>query len=183
LSLKSCALAALLLAIAASTAVAAQPSPEAAAAAERYLALREVAFSTKSEDVEVQAKPGVEQVYGVIVEFQADGALVTAVGFASGDASVYYSNGRGKIGGRRIALVAAAARSLVNRAQLQLTDLPSVQQYPAPEPGRVRVYALTTAGLRGAEESRAEVEDPKDRLAPLFAGAQKMVSEFQAAGQ
>ena len=183
MSLKSCALAVLLAATFASATAWAKPPAPTAAAVERYLALREVAFSTKSEDVEVQAKPGAEQVYGVIVEFEGDGGLATAVGFASGDASVYYSTGGGRIGGRRIALVAAAARSLVNQAQVQLNDLPGVQQYPAPEPGRVRVYALTTAGLRGAEESRADIEDPKDRLASLFAGAQKIVSEFRAAGQ
>jgi hypothetical protein len=186
LSLKSCALAAALLATTATSAAAQARAPDAAqiaAGVDRYLALREVAFSTKPEDVEVQAKPGEEQVYGVIVEFQEEGALVTAVGFASGDASVYFSTGAGKIGGRREALVATAARSLVAQAQVQLTDLPSVPQYPTPAPGHVRVYALTTGGLRSAEENRGAIEDPADRLNLLFEGAQKILSEFRAAGQ
>lgn len=189
--LKSCALAAVLLAAAAlipAAASAREPgSPPAAAPApaEKYLALREVAFSTKPEDVEVQAKPGQEQVYGVIVEFQEGDALVTAVGFASGDASVYFSTGAGKIGGRREALVADAARLLVARAQthVQIGDLPMVQQYPTPEAGHVRVYALTTAGLRGAEEDRADIESSTDRLNALYLGAQTILSEFRAAGR
>ena len=147
MSRKFYALSAILLAATATAApAAAQPAPaQVTAAVDRYLALREVAFSTKPEDVEIK-RTAAEQVYGVIVEFQAEGGLVTAVGFASGDASVYYSTGGGKIGGRREALVAGAAKSLVAQAQVQLTDLPSVQAYPTPEPGRVRVYALTTNG-------------------------------------
>ena len=185
MSLKSFALAAALMlaATGASAQVAEPQSAQIVAGVDRYLALREVAFSTHSEDVEVKARPGEEQVYGVIVEFQANNALITAVGFASGDASVYRSSGGGNIGGRGEALVAAAAQSLVKRAQVQLSDLPSVQQYPTPKPGWVCIYALTTKGLRGVEETRAQVEDPKGSLAPLFAGAQKIVSEFQAAGQ
>lgn len=187
MSLKSCALAAILLATIAAPAAAQPPPvpPEAArvaAAVDRYLALREVAFSTKPEDVEIK-RAGAEQVYGVIVEFQADGGLVTAVGFASGDASVYSSTGGGKIGGRREPLVAAAARSLVAQAQVQLPDLPPVDAYPTPQPGRVRVYALTTTGLRSAEEDRLNIQDARNHLAPLYAGAQKIVSEFRAAGQ
>jgi hypothetical protein len=184
LSLKCCVLAAFLLAASAAPAPAAAQRPaDVVAAVDRYLALREVAFSTRPEDVEVKVTPGLEQVYGVIVEFQTDGALVTAVGFVSGDASVYSSTGGGKIGGRREPLVAAAAQSLVARAQVQLSDLPGVKDYPTPTPGRVRVYALTTTGVRSAEEDRADIEDPADRLASLFAGAQKIVSEFRAAGQ
>ena len=107
--------------------------------------------------------------------------MVTVTAFASGDASYYRSTGGGKIGGRREPLVAAAARALVALAQVQLTDLPVVKDYPTPKPGDVRIYALTTAGLRGAEELRDDIQDPQDRLAALFAGGRKIVSEFQAA--
>lgn len=148
---------------------------------ETYLALREVAFSTRSEDVEVKATPGQEEVYGVIVEFPDDGALVTVVGFASGDSSVYRSTGGGLIGGRREPLVAAAARSLVARAQIQLADLPLVKAYPTPALEHVTVYVLTTEGLRGVEKDRFQIEAATDPLNPLYAGAQKIVSEFQAA--
>jgi len=184
LFLKSCVAAAVL---ACATAAGAQPTgahaPTTVQAVDTYLALREVAFSTKPEDVEVQAVAGREQVYGVIVEFQADDALVTAVGFASGDASVYRSTGGGDIGGRRDPVVADAARALVGLAQVQLADLPRATAYPTPEPGHVRVYLLTTAGLRSVEEDRAQIADTQDRLAALFAGGQKIVSAFRAAKQ
>ena len=153
------------------------------AAVDRYLALREVAFSTHAEDVDVQAMPDKEQVYGVIVEYQVEDALVTVTAFASGDASYYRSTGGGKIGGRREPTVADTARSLVALAQVQLTDLPLVKDYPTPTPGSVRIYALTTAGLRGAEEVRADIQDPQNRLAALFAGGRKIVVEFQGADQ
>lgn len=194
--LKSCAFAAVMLLAgtgafaqtAAQTAVqtAAPQAAQAArtvAAVDRYLALREVAFSTKPEDVEVQATAGQERAYGVIVEYQADDALVTAVAFATGDASYYRSTGGGKIGGRREPLVADAARALVALAQVQLADLPPVKAYPTPKPGHVRIYVLTTAGLRGAEEDRVQIADARDRLAGLYAGGRKVVSQFQAAAQ
>ena len=190
MSLKSCLLVTLLLAASSAPALAQEPAvPKApaqtqaqiTAAVDRYLALREVAFSTRPEDVEVQPAPGKEQVYGVIVEYQVEDGLVTVASFASGDASYYRSSGGGKIGGRREPTVAGAARSLVALAQVQLTDLAPTKDYPTPTPGSVRIYALTTAGLRSAEEVRADIQDPQDRLAALFAGGRKIVSEFEAA--
>lgn len=182
LFLKSCAIAAALLI---ATAASAQPAdPQAARtvqAVDRYLALREVAFSTKPEDVEVQASAGEERAYGVIVEYQTGEALVTSVAFVTGDASYYRSTGGGKIGGRREPPVADAARALVALAQVQLNDLPLVKAYPTPEPGNVRIYVLTTAGLRGAEETRDQAEDSRDRLAALYAGGRKVVTQFQTA--
>ncbi len=186
------ALAAVLLAATCAPALA-QPAPpaeasnqartpaQATAAVDRYLALREVAFSTHPEDVEVRATPGQEQVYGVIVEYQMEDTLVTVVAFASGDASYYRSTGGGKIGGRREPTVAGAARSLVALAQVQLPDLQPTKDYPTPATGKVRIYALTTTGLRTAEEARADIQDPQDRLAGLFAGGRKIVTEFAAA--
>jgi hypothetical protein len=188
LFLKSCVAAVLLAsALLTATAAGAQPTgahaPTVGHAVDTYLALREVAFSTKPEDVEVQVKAGEEQVYGVIVEFQSNDALVTTVAFVSGDASVYRSSGGGEIGGRRDPVVADAARALVGLAQVQLADLPRATAYPTPEPGNVRIYLLTTAGLRGAEEDRTQLADTRDRLAALFAGGQKIVSAFKASRQ
>ena len=86
----------------------------------------------------MRAGPGREQAYGVIVEFQGEGGLITVVGFASGDASIYRSAGRALIGGRRDVLVAASAQSLVAQAQthVQLNDLAEGQGIS--DPGRRR---------------------------------------------
>jgi hypothetical protein len=181
-------LAVLLLALAASAAVTGGPARAAPAPAvalkppsEKYMALREVAFSTKSEDVEVKAEPGQERAYGVIMEYWQGDAIVTVVGFASGDSSIYYSTGGGLIGGRREPLVASAAGSLVATAQVELPDVPRVTAYPTPDPGKVTIYVLTTAGLRGVQAAQGEMATAEYRLNPLYAGAQKIVSEFRAA--
>jgi hypothetical protein len=157
------------------------PNPGLVVLADSYLALREVAFSTRSEDVEVQAKPGVERAYGVIVEFWQGDQIVTVVGFATGDSSLYYSKGGGLIGGRREPLVASAAGSLVADAQVQLADVPLVKPYPTPLPGSVAVFVLTTAGLRGAQAPQGDITATVHRLNRLYADAQKIVSEFHAA--
>ncbi|HEX3365740.1 hypothetical protein [Phenylobacterium sp.] len=157
------------------------PNPNPVILVDTYLALREVAFSTHSEDVEVQAKPGVERAYGVIVEYWQGDQIVTVVGFASGDSSLYYSKGGGMIGGRREPLVASAAGSLVANAQVQLADVPLVKGYPTPDPGSVTVYVLTTAGLRGAQAPQSDMAAADYRLNRLYVGAQNIVSEFHAA--
>jgi hypothetical protein len=182
--MKSHVLAGLLLMMAVGFGLAAQGPAQATtpAVADTYLALREVAFSTKPEDVEVQAKPGQEQVYGVVVEFWRDARVVTVVAFASGDSSVYISTGGGQIGGRREPPVASAAKSLVATAQVLHVDLPATAQYPAPAPGHVTVYALTTAGLRGIEADQSKIAAAGDRLNPLYDGAQQIVSAFDSAG-
>jgi hypothetical protein len=159
----------------------ASPTPAPVVLADTYLALREVAFSTHSEDVEVQAKPGVELAYGVIVEFWQGDQIVTVTAFASGDSSLYFSKGGGMIGGRREPLVASAAGSLVANAQVRLADVAPVKPYPTPDPGSVRVYVLTTAGLRGAQALQSDIAADDDRLNPFYAGAQQIVSEFRAA--
>jgi hypothetical protein len=157
------------------------PRPALPLPSDKYLALREVAFSTHSEDVEVQATPGAERAYGVIVEFWQGDQIVTVVAFASGDSSLYFSKGGGMIGGRLEPLVSSAAGSLVADAQIQLADVPLVKAYPTPDPGSVTVYVLTTAGLRGAQAPKSEIAAADHRLNPLYAGAQRIVSEFQAA--
>lgn len=181
--MKSFLLAGLFLMAAAGLGVAApQPAPAAPTfPADTYLALREVAFSTKAEDVDVQSGPGEEQAYGVIVEFWRDAQVATVVAFASGDSSVYLSAGGGEIGGRREPTVASAAKSLVVQAQTQLSDLSVMTQYPTPAPGHVAVYALTTKGLRGVEADESRIAIAKDPLNPLYAGAQGIVSAFHAA--
>jgi hypothetical protein len=157
------------------------PIPKLALPADTYLALREVAFSTHSEDVEVQAKPGVEQAYGVIVEFWQSGQIVTVTAFVSGDSSLYFSRGGAMIGGRREPLVSAAAGTLVADAQIQLADVPLVKVYPTPDPGSVTLYVLTTAGLRGVEAPQIDMAAADYRLNPLYVGAQNIVGEFRAA--
>ncbi|WP_293367246.1 hypothetical protein [Phenylobacterium sp.] len=159
----------------------AAPKPAPIILVDTYLALREVAFSTHSEDVEVQAKPGVEQAYGVIVEFWEKDQIVTVTAFASGDSSLYFSKGGGMIGGRREPLVSSAAGSLVADAQVRLADVPLVKPYPTPDPGAVRVYVLTTVGLRGAQATQIDIVAADEKLNPLYAGAQRIVSEFRAA--
>jgi hypothetical protein len=181
--MKSSLLAALFVLAAAGPGVA-QPKPALAAPAilvDSYLALREVAFSTKPEDVEVQARPGEEQAYGVIVEYWRGAQVVTVVAFASGDSSVYLSVGGGHIGGRREPPVASAAKSLVAQAQALLSDLPVTTQYPAPTPGQATVYALTTKGLRGVQADEPRIAAAADPLNPLYAGARQIVSAFDAA--
>jgi hypothetical protein len=157
------------------------PTPKLALPADAYLALREVAFSTHSEDVEVQAKPGVEQAYGVIAEFWEGGQIVTATAFTSGDSSLYFSRGGAMIGGRREPLVSAAAGELVADAQIQLADIPLVKVYPTPDPGSVTLYVLTTAGLRGVQAPQIDMAADDYRLNRLYVAAQKIVSEFHAA--
>jgi hypothetical protein len=56
-----------------------------------------------------------------------------------------------------------------------------VKAYPTPDPGSVTVYVLTTAGLRGAQAPQSDMVAADFRLNPLYAGAQKVVSEFRAA--
>src|SRR3970040_739511 len=61
--------------------------------------LRNRAFKTTPEDLELSLPDNKTVVYGVIMDWEMGGAVATTVSYQTGDASLYLSSGGGVIGG------------------------------------------------------------------------------------
>ena len=89
-------LAAALFVAALSTAAGAQ---QPSAADPMYTRLRNGALTTSARTVGVTPRPGETRVFGVVIDIDIGGGTATVTSYASGDASLYLSNGGGTIGG------------------------------------------------------------------------------------
>jgi hypothetical protein len=54
-----------------------------------------------------------------------------------------------------------------------------VWEFPIPEPGRVRLVALTYAGAMGADAAEADLASGAHPLAPVYAASGAVLDEIQ----
>lgn len=120
------------------------------------------------------------EVYGVVMDWGlGDDGTCTLVCYLTGDASIYYSNGGGQIGGGHShEAIKKAAISYVRYAQ-QLLPLTTIAQPAAVDTGNyVRFYLLTTKGLHTAKARMEEIDNRSWKLAALFDEANKVITEY-----
>jgi hypothetical protein len=163
-------------ALSAAAAGAQQPS----AADPMYTQLRNGALTTSARTVGVTPRPGETRVYGVVIDIDIGGRTATVTAYASGDASLYLSNGGGTIGGIGLPPVATAARRLVAAVTpAHLAGATRVTSYPRPSRGETRFYFLTTGGVEMATRLTEALAAGSDAFSALFAGAQAVISGFR----
>jgi hypothetical protein len=118
--------------------------------------------------------------YGVLMETGYAGAIVTLVAYATGDASLYFSNGGGVIGAGKNEAVRDAAKNFVADGQFFLEQMERATECPAPASGRTHFYLLTD---RGIYASRSYLEDDlgsgRADLSELFFAGHAVISEIR----
>ena len=80
----------------------------------------------------------------------------------------YTSTGGGFIGGGNHASVAEASKTFVQKAGAQLATMASTTEFPLPQAGRVRFYALTLDGVFTVEADENDLGYGRHPLSPLF---------------
>lgn len=118
--------------------------------------------------------------YGVLVEWLAEGATLTVAAFCDGSASVYSTRGTGMIGGHADDVVRSEARALVVAATGFLDEAAPVSAYPYPAPGRVRFYLLTFGGVRVLEAALDSLCEGESPYAALYDHGWMMFERFMA---
>lgn len=101
--------------------------------------------------------------------------VATVVGFSSGDASLYLSNGGGVIGGIAHRITRDAAEAWVVSAQQNLASLEPTTTFPLPAAGEVRVYVLTDRGVLAAHATSDELERGGPGWSPIWGSAQALI--------
>lgn len=107
-------------------------------------------------------------VYGVLMEWEAEGVTFTITSFCEGTASVYDTLGSVMIGGHTNEVINAAARALVKAAGEFHAKASPAHEFPDPGPERVQFYLLTFEGVRVLRDALEPVTDGRSRYAPLF---------------
>jgi hypothetical protein len=134
---------------------------------------------TDPADIGLAPRAGGPRVWGVLTEFPVGGVVVTLVSLADGTTSLYFANGGGMIGGGAHPDVAAASEEVVRRAESLVGQLSRSTETPLPKEGRVRFYVLTHDGTYSADVAQDELVQGSSPLAPLFAAADKVVTQFR----
>ena len=147
--------------------------------AEIFQAIRNRLLSLDPQTVDITATPEHPHVWGVLMEFVLSGSVVTLAGLVDGTTSLYFSSGGGILGSGNHPLVGTAARELVNKAELALEYFQPVREYPFPDEGFIRFYALTFSGILLAECPDQDVKDPLLGLSELYAAAQDLITQVK----
>ena len=141
-----------------------------------------MALGLTPESVGVEAEAGPARPYGILMETGYADAVFTLAAFCTGDASLYFSNGGGLVGGVGHAAVRAAASQFVASAERFLPSLAATADYPLPGPGRTRFYVLTTTGTCTAEADQRALGEGRNELSPLFHAGHRVITELRAFG-
>lgn len=120
-----------------------------------------------------------DEAYGLLMEMGIANTVMTLACFANGDASVYYKNGGGMVGGSSHEPVRKAAKDFVALAKKVLPRMKKATDHPAPGPESVRFYALTPKGVFTMETSRQSLGDAQNALSALYYGGQEVVSQMR----
>lgn len=163
---------------AASSRAAATKPAEADGGAE-YTALRRRALEVTAESLGLAGILGEDEPFGMVMEMGISSSIVTLVGFADGDARLYYQTGGGMIGGNAHESVRKAVQEFLAHGRGAVGKMRRISRAPLPLPGKVRFHALTRQGTFTAEVDREALGEPDNEFSPLFYSGQAVVAQMR----
>jgi hypothetical protein len=112
------------------------------------------------------------------VEVGLSAGPASLVSLQDGTTSLYLGNGAATIGAGAVDAVAEGTRDLLAAIEHALTYFHPIWEFPLPEPGQVRMVALTYRGPMGANAGQHELEDDSHPLAAAFAASGAVLAEI-----
>ncbi len=148
-----------------------------------YTELRQRALKYKATEIGITKEKFPGEVFGLLVEQGLSKGSYTLSGFVDGNASIYFSNGGGIIGGIGHAEVRSATKRLIEKAQLYYQRAKKVAQYPTPRSDEVLFYFKTYEGVRVYSISLSDLRKGNSGFTELFIEVQNVISEFRKIDQ
>lgn len=146
------------------------PELEARIQIQTWSILRELGYSPNENEA--------EKVLGVVAEMGFDEGAAIIAGFADGEARLFWTSGGGIIGEMRDEGVITAAKALVEQAENLTLLLPLETERPLPAPDRIRLALLTPAGMRVADNTVQDIENPGHELHSVYIAMHELLSNL-----
>lgn len=143
-----------------------------------YQDLRNKVFSTKPETIRINIEDE-NKPYAVLMEIGYPDATASLVSLIDGNASIYFSNGGGVIGGIGHESIRNAAISFVKESANYLDRMDLVTSYGLPEAGHVKFYVLTKKGCYHIDEVEDNFDNNKSELTSLFFSGHGVITELR----
>jgi hypothetical protein len=140
---------------------------------ELYEGFRKMAFAFTPADLNIQNP---DKVYGIIIEWAVENAVVTLTSFQSGDASMYFSSGGAFLGGIEKPDINAAAKKFVKEAEKYLTLAGRSDDLSYPQGNEVKFYFFTEDGMHIAKDS---TDNKYSALVHLYVEGQNVVTQYR----
>jgi hypothetical protein len=143
-----------------------------------YPGLRSQSINVTSAQLQLQLHNDSE-VFGIVMDWNMEKAIVTVVAFKTGDASVYLSTGQAFIGGFSHKTVNDAAKQFVATGEKYLSKATRTENTKAANEKNVDFYLLTNSGKYYLEDSFAKIENNNSDLNGLFEAANRVITEYR----
>ncbi|AWA31097.1 hypothetical protein HYN48_13925 [Flavobacterium magnum] len=141
--------------------------------------LRQLAFSVTPEKLGLTLPNDQVSVYGVIMDWEMDGAIATTISYVTGDASLYLSSGGGVIGGGQHENVNIASKQFTNLAKTFLDQATKTTQTSLPGKNEVQFFLLTNKGMYVGKDIMPNFENNSSKWMKLFEEGNKLLSELR----
>ena len=144
-----------------------------------YEEMRNMAFKVKPEELGLSLPKDKVVVYGLVMDWEMDGAIATTVSYQTGDASLYLSTGGAVIGGGQHQNVNSTAKKFVVFAQTFLDKATKVETHALPENKEVIFYFLTNKGIYAGKNKMENFENNSSVWIKLFEEGNNLLAELR----
>lgn len=139
-----------------------------------YTNLRKRALGITADQIESPSSISESKVFGVMIDWELEEGLASLVAYLSGDASIYFSQGGGIIGGGNFENVRNEVFSLLEVAQGLIEKATKIEEIPFPEKGACRIMLFTKQGFYCLEEKSEELNSTNSKWGSFLSQAKKV---------
>jgi hypothetical protein len=144
-----------------------------------YDELRKIAFETNPEQLGLSLSSEKTIVYGIVMDWAVKNGTASIISFLSGDASIYFSSGRGIIGGGAHENVIIIAKQFIETGQQMVDKAIKTEQTPLPGKNEVVFYLLTNQGIFFGQDSIENFNNQTSQWLGLFLVGNEVINELR----
>lgn len=148
-----------------------------------YQELRSKAFNVTPKELGITLPKDETKVFGVVMDWEMNGATASTIAFQTGDASLYLSSGGGVIGGVTNLSVKSAAENFVKKADSLFEKSTKAENNALPETNSVYFYFLTNNGIYVAREKMENLENNSSEWISLFEQGNRVLTELRKSSE
>lgn len=157
----------------------AKSSAAGAAMPDSYEAKRATALQVTPQQLGLSVQPGVTKVYGIVMDWDMSGTVLTLNAYITGAANAFLSSGSAITGVGANPAIAEQASTFVQEAQEYLVKCMPVADTSLPLPGTVRFFLLTNKGVFAAQEMLSAINDNASPWIGLFFRGTMLLDEIK----